>query len=260
MTIRDTPWPAGTPCWADVMVPDPKRAADFYGPLLGWTLVDQGAEFGNYLIAHVQGRAAAAIGPKPPGMEEMPSVWTTYLATENADSTAEKITAAGGQLLMPPGDVGPAGRLAMAFDPTGAAFGIWQAGQTTGVQIANVPGTLVWNECMTRDFEAAKAFYASVFGYEYDDMSGEGFSYATAKVNDHIIGGVGGLPAEVPAEIPAHWTTYFGVTDTDGAVAKVGELGGSVLSPARDSPYGRLAQVADDQGVPFSLISVPAES
>jgi predicted enzyme related to lactoylglutathione lyase len=258
MTIRDTPWPEGTPCWVDVMVPDTTRAAEFYGQLLGWKFADQGAEFGNYLIAQVDGRGAAAIGPKPPGMEQMPSVWTTYLATDDADATAAKITQGGGQFIMEPGDVGPAGRVAVATDPTGAVFGIWQAGETTGVQIANVPGTLVWNECMTRDFEAAKTFYAGVFGYEYDDMSGDGFSYATAKVNGHIIGGIGGLPAEVPAEVPPHWSTYFGVTDTDAAVAKAGELGGSVIRAAQDSPYGRMAQLADDQGVPFSVISVQA--
>lgn len=260
MTVRDTPWPEGTPCWVDAMVPDPKRAADFYGPLLGWQLIDTGGDYGNYLIAQVQGRAAAAIGPKPPGMEQMPSVWTTYLATDNADATAEKITAAGGQLLMPPGDVGPAGRMAMAIDPTGAAFGIWQAGETTGIGIANIPGTLVWNECMTRDFEAAKAFYASVFGYDYDDMSSGGFSYATAKVQGNVVGGIGGLPAEVPAEVPAHWGTYFGVPDTDAAVERISQLGGSLLRPAQESPYGRMAQVADDQGVPFSVIAVSAPS
>lgn len=258
MTVRDTPWPEGTPCWVDVMVPDTKRAAAFYGPLLGWHFADQGEDFGNYLIAQAEGRAAAAIGPKPTGMEQLPSVWTTYLAADDVDATAAKITKAGGQLIMEPGDVGPAGRLAMASDPTGAVFGIWQGRETTGLQVANVPGTLVWNECMTRDFEAAKTFYAEVFGYEYDDLSAEGFSYATPKVNGHIIGGVGGLPAQVPADVPAHWSTYFGTSDTDATVAKVVELGGSVLRPAQDSPYGRTAQVADDQGAVFSVISVRA--
>lgn len=256
MTVRDTPWPEGTPCWVDIMVDDTQRAAEFYGTLLGWKFADPRGEYGNYLIAEVNDRGAAAIGPKPPGMEQMPSVWTTYLATDDADATAAKITGAGGQLMMPPGDVGPAGRLAIATDPTGAVFGIWQGRETTGARIANVRGTLVWNECMTRDFEAAKAFYTSVFGYEYDDMSAEGFSYATAKVNGNIVGGMGGLPAEVPAEVPAHWSTYFGVTDTDAAVEQVSRLGGSVLLPAQDSPYGRMAQVTDDQGAPFCVIAV----
>lgn len=256
MTTRDTPWAEGTPCWVDVSVPDPKRAAEFYGSLLGWDFVDQGGDYGGYLIAQVQGRAAAAIGPKPPGMEDAPSAWTTYLAVDNADATAAKITDAGGQFIMPPGDVGPAGRMALAIDPTGAVFGIWQAGQTTGIQIASVAGTLVWNECMTRDFEAAKAFYAKVFGYEYDDMSGGGFQYATPKVDGRPVGGIGGLPADVPPEVPAHWSTYFGVPDTDAAIEALTKLGGRAQGPAHDSPYGRMAQVVDDQGVAFNLISV----
>lgn len=258
MTVRDTPWAEGTPCWVDLMVPDTKRAAEFYGPLLGWKFDDQGEEYGHYLIALLEGRGAAAIGPKPPGMEDAPSVWTTYLAVESADATAAKITEAGGQVLMPPGDVGPAGRLAVAADPTGAVFGLWQAGQTTGVQIANVPGGLAWNECMTRDFDAAKSFYTKVFGYELDDMSNADFSYATLKVGGEVVGGLGGLPAAVPAEVPPHWTTYFAVADTDAAIAKVAELGGAVLSEPRDSPYGRMSQVADDQGVPFTVIAVGA--
>lgn len=260
MTTRDTPWAEGTPCWVDVNVDDPQRAADFYGSLLGWEFVDNGGEFGGYLIAQVQGRGAAAIGPKPPGMGDMPSAWTTYLAVDSADATAAKITEAGGQLMMPPGDVGAFGRLSIATDPTGAAFGIWQAGETTGIQIANVPGTLVWNECMTRDFEAAKAFYAKVFGYEYDDMSSGGFQYATPKVDGRPIGGVGALPADVPAEVPPHWNTYFGVTDTDAALETIVKLGGKVMGPAHDSPYGRMAQVADDHGAVFNVISVTEES
>ena len=148
----------------------------------------------------------------------------------------------------------------MAVDPTGAMFGLWQAGETTGIQIANVAGTVVWNECMTRDFEAAKAFYGKVFGYEYDDMSSDGFQYATPKVDGRPIGGLGSLPAEVPAEVPAHWSTYFGVTDTDVAIETIVKLGGKAMGPAHDSPYGRMAQVADDQGTAFNVISVTEQS
>ena len=33
--------------------------------------------------------------------------------------------------------------------------------------------------------------------------------------------------------------------------------GGTVVREAADSPYGRMATVADDQGAVFSLISMP---
>ncbi|HVW41418.1 MAG TPA: VOC family protein [Amycolatopsis sp.] len=255
MVFRDTPWPEGTPCWVDVMVADPQRAADFYGALLGWQLEDQGEEYGHYMIASLQGRGAAAVGPKPPGMD-MPSAWTTYLAVNDADKTAARITEAGGQLAMPPGDVGESGRMAIAVDPGGAAFGIWQSKQNPGIQIANVPGAVAWNECMTHDFDGAKAFYAEVFGYRLDDISADGFRYATLNLGDNTVGGLGAWPADVPAEVPAQWVTYFGVSDTDAAVAKVADLGGTVTRPPADSPYGRLAQVQDNQGVAFTVISV----
>ncbi len=50
-----------------------------------------------------------------------------------------------------------------AQDPAGATFGIWQAGAHHGAQLANEPGTLVWNECQTTDSDAAEAFYRAVF-------------------------------------------------------------------------------------------------
>ncbi|MGH3169109.1 MAG: hypothetical protein ACRDN0_24905 [Trebonia sp.] len=56
--------------------------------------------------------------------------------------------------------------------------------------------------------------------------------------------------------MPPAWNTYFGTVDTDKSVQRVTEAGGTVMRPAADSPYGRVAVVADDQGAPFSLISV----
>lgn len=47
MTVRDTPWPVGTPCWVDLMTSDIGAAKEFYGGLFGWELVDQGEEAGG---------------------------------------------------------------------------------------------------------------------------------------------------------------------------------------------------------------------
>ena len=40
-------------------------------------------------------------------------------------------------------------------------------------------------------------------------------------------------------------------------MAAVVEHGGSVVQPIRDSPYGRIGVVADNQGAVFSLITSP---
>ena len=257
MVTRDTAWPGGTPCWVDLGVDDIDKARAFYGGLLGWDIQPGPPEAGGYAICLLRGRPAAGIGPKM-GPAEMPTVWTTYLAADSADDIAAKVKTAGGQLLTDLMDVMDAGRMAIAADPAGAVFGIWQGRAHTGVGVADEPGSLCWNENMSRDFEGNKAFYRAVFGYEYDDMSGDGFKYATLKVGDAIVGGIGELPADVPAEVPANWSVYFAVADTDAAVGTVTGLGGGIVRPAWDSPYGKMATVSDDQGAVFSLIGITA--
>ena len=256
MVTRDTRWPAGTPCWVDVSVDDVPKAIAFYQALFGWDIPLGGPEVGGYSIAHQDGRIVAAVSPKM-GAPDAPSVWTTYLATDDVDATAAKIKAADGQLLAGPMDVMEEGRMAVAMDPAGAVFGLWQGGHTTGIGVANEPNTLSWSEHLGRDFDGSKAFYQAVFDYTYQDMSGDGFKYAMLMVGDHEVGGIGEYPEGTPADAPAAWGAYFAVTDTDAAVAKVTELGGSVVQPIRDSPYGRTAVVADNHGAVFSLITPP---
>jgi len=256
VVTRDTRWPAGTPCWVDVSVDDIPKAIAFYEALFGWDIQAGGPEVGGYSIAHKDGRIVAGVGPQmgPPGT---PSAWTTYLATDNVDATAAKIKGAGGQILAGPMDVMGEGRMAVAMDPAGAAFGLWQGGNTTGIGLANEPGSLSWNEHMSRDFKGSQAFYQAVFGYGYQDMSGDGFTYATLMVDGHEVGGIGEYPEGTPGEVPAAWGAYFQVTDADAAVAMVTELGGRAVQPLRDSPYGRMGVVADNHGAVFSLITPP---
>lgn len=258
MVQRDTPWPPGTPCWVDLSVDDPGQAKAFYSTLFGWEALESPPEAGGYLICQVQGRSVAGIGPKM-GTPDHPNAWTTYLASDDADETAAKVAPAGGQVLMEPFDVMDVGRMFMAADPGGAVFGVWQAAAHTGIQLANEPGAVIWNENMSRDFEANKAFYHAVFGYEYDDMSDGEFRYATFRTTGDSLGGIGDMAGTpVPADVPAHWMTYFNVADADATVEVASKLGGSVVRPAWDTPYGRMAILSDDQGSVFAIMGMPA--
>jgi uncharacterized protein len=257
MVNRDTVWPQGTPCWADLGVVDIAKAVGFYSALFGWDIPLGGPEVGGYSVASLGGRTVAGIGPKMGG-EQQPTMWMTYLAADDADDIIAKIKTAGGQVITGPMDVMELGRMAVAMDPTGGMFGIWEGRAHTGFQVANVPGTVTWNEHMSHDFEAAKSFYGAVFGYEFQDLSSEGMSYATFNLDGRPAGGIGGYPAAVPAGTPGSWTVYFGTSDTDAAVAAATAAGGTLVHPPADTPYGRMAMVADDQGAGFSLLSVPA--
>lgn len=260
MVTRDTAWADGTPCWVDVGVDDIPKACAFYAGLFGWEAEQGPPEAGGYAICRKNGHTVAGIGPKQ-GPAEMPPVWTTYLASSDVGETARKIREAGGQILVEPMDVMDAGRLVIAADPATAVFGVWQAGQHIGAKIANEPGSMTWNENLSRDFEGNKSFYRAVFGYEYGDMSDAGFHYATLRLAGSEVGGIGELDDSSAADVPAQWNAYFAVDDTDAAIATVNAAGGSLVRPPWDTPYGRMAAVRDDQGAVFSLVGVtPASS
>jgi hypothetical protein len=260
MVHRDTPWPAGTPCWVDLSADDVARANTFYSSLFGWDTQVGPPEAGGYTMCEVQGKPVAGIGPKM-GSPDAPNAWTTYLATDNADETSAKISAAGGQVLAEPFDVMDVGRMAVAMDPAGAVFGLWQSRLHTGMQLANEPGAVCWNENMSRQFEANKSFYHSVFGYQYDDMSSDDFHYATFKTTGDPLGGIGNLgDVPAPAETPAHWMNYFAIDNADDAVETAVKLGGHVIRPAWDTPYGRMAILSDDQGAVFAIMDLSQRS
>ena len=258
MPTRDETWPEGTPCWIDVMVADPAAARQFYSSLFGWDVQDALPDTGGYLMCLLQGRPVAAIMPRPEG-NPFPNLWSTHLAADDLDATAAKAKAAGSEFMMEPMDVMTAGRLALAMDPTGATFGLWQAGDHKGVGIYNEPGALVWNELITRDYEGAKAFYSSVFGYTYEEV-GEGFTYSTIKLADtgDVVGGLGAFDPGAPPEAASNWGIYFHVEDCDASVAKAVELGASVARGPIDTPFGRMASVTGTQGEAFSMIQPPS--
>jgi uncharacterized protein len=250
MVTRDTAWAAGTPCWVDLGVADFGRAQAFYTGLFGWDIEPGPPETGGYAMCLKDGRAAAGIGPKM-GPPEVPSAWVTYIATDDADQTAARIRSAGGQVMAEPFDVMDVGRMAIAVDPAGAVFGIWQAREHIGVGISNEPGALAWNENLSREVDRNKAFYRDVFGYDYHEMSSD---YASFRIGTTVVGGIGELNPDWPAGIPASWTTYFAVSDADEAIATVAELGGRLVRPAWDTPFGRMAAVSDNQGAPFAIV------
>jgi len=260
MVTRDSPWPSGTPCWVDLGVDDVSRANAFYSRLFGWDTQPGPPEAGGYTMCMLSGRPVAGIGPKM-GPPDVPPFWTVYIASDDADDTAGKVTAAGGTVLVAPMDVMDVGRMAVAADPSGAVFGVWQPRSHTGFGLANEPGSVCWNENFSRDMDGNQAFYHAVFGYEYGDMSTPDFRYATLKLDGKEVGGIGGLGSGIPPEVPAHWSVYFAVGDTDAAVATVAAAGGAVTREPWDSPYGRMAVAGDDQGATFSLMgTLPAAS
>lgn len=256
MTTRDTPWPPGTPCWADLSVPDVDAVREFYGELLGWRFTESGPEYGGYVMADVDGRSVAGLGPQQTA--DTPPAWTLYMASEAVDATAGAVEAAGGTVLMPAMDVGPMGRMIIAADPTGAVFGVWQSGEHHGAGLVNAPGALTWEDLRSTDPARAADFYGAVFGYRTEAVDGAPDDYRMFSLpGGEGLGGIGGMMG-APDGVPSHWLVYFGVPDVDAAVTAAQSRGGQALAPAFDTPYGRMAALSDPAGAVFWVVGVPA--
>lgn len=115
-------------CWVDLATADEAAAKSFYRRLFGWDVQDRRAGQGRFsTFAHRDAPFASLyqLSRKQIG-QGVPSHWTPYLSTPNADSTAAKAADLGGQIIVPPHDVAPFARISLISDPTGALFGIWQ--------------------------------------------------------------------------------------------------------------------------------------
>jgi predicted enzyme related to lactoylglutathione lyase len=256
MSIRTSPWPAGTPCWADLMVPDADQARAFYAAVLGWTFGEPDAEHGNYSIATVDGHAVAAVSGPPAAGEQSPA-WMVYFAVEDADATAARISASGGTVVFGPTDVDTFGRMCVAVDPTSATFGLWQANDFIGAQLVNDPGGLTWEDLRSADPPTAQKFYADVFGFDTRPIEMAPGDYRTFHHagDDAPLGGMGGF---MGIASHSHWVLYFAVPSTDDAIAAAERSGGSVGVPAHDTPFGRMAGLVDPAGAAFHVIQAGA--
>ncbi|MFF2505086.1 VOC family protein [Streptomyces sp. NPDC058067] len=221
----------GAPCWADATLPDVEAGKRFYGDLFGWTFDEgAGAEYGYYTHAYSDGRNVAALAPGREGSP--PTGWTVHFAARDAEALARTACDAGGHLVVEPLSIGPFGTLALAADPEGTVFGLWQAGTLTGFEAQGEPATFHRAELHARDKAAVTPFYASVLGP------------AAARL---------GISAAADGA-PARFLPHFGVTDCEAATDTATRLGGHVRKPPFDTPHGRVAHLTDDQGAAFAVV------
>ncbi|MEU8461935.1 VOC family protein [Streptomyces sp. NPDC029003] len=259
-------FPEGAPCWVDAMFTDLEGAKEFYADVLGWTFSEASSEYGNYTQAYAGGKAVAAVVPPMPGGEAS-SQWCLYFASPDAAATTEKIRSAGGDVVMEPMQVGTFGTMAIAREPGGAVFGVWQPGEHKGFEKVGEAGAYAWAEVFSRAPEKTDAFLTQVFPYEAQQMdAGEECEDSEADAMDFKIFSVGGkgnpvlgrmkMGDEFPPEIPSYVQVYFGVPDCDEAVQKTTARGGALHFGPVDSPFGRFAALTDPQGAAFAVIDM----
>jgi uncharacterized protein len=242
-----TSYAPGTFSWVDLATSDADGAKVFYGALLGWEFEDMPVpDAPPYSMATIGGRRVAALYPKRD--ESQPPAWLSYVTFEDTDATAERARELGATLISEPFEVLEAGRMAVLQDPAGAVFAIWQPRATIGAELVNDAGAFGLNQLNSSDPQAARSFYAELFGWAFSDVSAGGQAYWGIENGGRLNGGM------MPADGPSTWLVYFTSADIDASVARVGELGGRVLVGPVPVPGGRIAAAVDPQGAAFALL------
>jgi predicted enzyme related to lactoylglutathione lyase len=122
------------------------------------------------------------------------------------------------------------------------------------MEAVDVRGRFVWHELMTRDVPGAKKFYTNLVGWKAQAWPLD--PCYTVCVSEHgPSAGIFGIPADMPAEVPAHWVGYVGTRDVDGTAAAAVRAGGSIIKGPDDLPgAGRYAVLKDPQGAVFAIL------
>jgi predicted enzyme related to lactoylglutathione lyase len=258
ITMPERRQEVGAPCWIDLMSSDASRAVEFYTGLFGWTAErSDDPQYGGYTVLSIRGGVVAGVGQAPPDVP-FADVWTTYLEVDDIDETIGATTAAGGVVMMPVMQVGDQGSMAVVTDSSGAAVGLWLPDQHRGFAALGEMGTPMWFELMTRDYRAALPFYETVWGWQATPVGDtDEFRYSQMSVGGDSFAGVMDADGFLPDGVPSFWQFYLGVDDVDAAIDRGSELGGSVFEEPDDTPYGRLATLADPLGALFRVMTPP---
>jgi predicted enzyme related to lactoylglutathione lyase len=236
----------------DLSTSDTTAVRSFYTGLFGWAAEEPQEEFGGYFMFN--GADGQPVAGCMPAMEGAPhDVWSVYLTVDDVTKTLESVAEHGGQVAVPAMQVGEAGTMAVALDPAGAAIGLWQPDQFRGIANTGEPGLPSWFELHAPSYDTQTAFYRDVFGWHIQQLMTDPFRYSVLSHGEDQLAGI------MDGGEDHLWGVYIWTNDADATLTRAGELGGKVIRPAEDTPYGRLATAEDPCGARFKLMAPNAQ-
>ena len=97
----------------------------FYGGLFDWNLEDMPMGDMTYTMIKVgEGTGGGMMKHPKPGQ---PSVWVPYVQVNDIRESTKKAGSLGGKVIVDSQDIPGGGTFSVVLDPTGAAFGLFQA-------------------------------------------------------------------------------------------------------------------------------------
>jgi predicted enzyme related to lactoylglutathione lyase len=123
----------GAFCWNELSTTDSDAAIKFYTELLGWEVKKsqameacEGSEAPPMVYNEIVAGGEHIGGIYKMGTEfgGAPSHWMSYVAVDDVDARAAKVTELGGSVCVPPTDIPNVGRFCVVNDPTGATISL----------------------------------------------------------------------------------------------------------------------------------------
>lgn len=241
--------------WFDLMSTDRDTSLAFFTPLFGWSKSDfDMGEMGTYSVLEAGGASFGGAMSMDPAAGH-PSHFIGYIYTDDVDAVAARVPELGGQVPYPPMDIPGIGRFAVLQDPMGAHFSALTTLPTTAQAPETDPpyGCVSWSELSSNDPEKSGAFYSQLFNWELKgSWLAEMPDYTIALQGESMLAG---LMKSVEEGMPSAWLFYFNVEDIGASVAKVAELGGTMVTETMAVPsVGQFAVASDPTGAIFALM------
>jgi hypothetical protein len=118
------PGAEGGPAWHELYGADPASGFAFYGELFGWTK-GEGYDMGPMGVYQLFNNVDGQVGGMMKRPENVPHpAWQYYFRVGAIDAAADRVKAAGGQVLMGPMEVPSGDWVLQAADPQGANFAL----------------------------------------------------------------------------------------------------------------------------------------
>jgi predicted enzyme related to lactoylglutathione lyase len=125
-----------------------------------------------------------------------------------------------------------------------------------GAELYGAHGSLIWNDLNTRDMASAADYYEALFGWSVDRSGDNDPDYWSFQVEGEAEGGIMLMGEQFPAEVPAHWLTYFAVDDAYGTVERAKALGGKAEMEPMDIPVCTFCVLSDPGGAVFAVMQM----
>ncbi|MBK6506295.1 MAG: VOC family protein [Ignavibacteria bacterium] len=241
----------GQVVWRDLVTPDPKKAADFYKKVFGWTVESNGNEDNPYWVFKNNGKRIAGMFEMTDAKSDAGGEWLSYVSVPSVENAASKTKSAGGVVMREPVDMEGRGMVSLLSDPQKAIFAVIKSNGGDPAVREAVANEWLWTELWSTNPEKSGQYYKDLLGANIEEKTIDERTYRVIDKDSRRCAGIIQNPAESSR---SHWLQYIKVSDVQSTLQKARDAGAKVLiEPNEKIRKGSVAVLMDPTGAPFAI-------